>query len=81
MGRPVADLYGKRFGRLVIVEQMAQRTIAGRVVWKAKCDCGNQIFTDTNALRGSRNGVTTSCGCRQKEVRAENGRLYGKNKG
>lgn len=34
------DLSGKRFGKLVVLEETDQRKY-GRVVWKCRCDCGN----------------------------------------
>lgn len=63
MSRNFIDLSGKRFGRLVVVEKTDQRS-DGFVVWKCKCDCGNETFVRSSSLRS---GSTQSCGCLNKE--------------
>ena len=40
----IRDLTGQKFGRLTVVEQ-AGRTKYGNVLWKCKCDCGLQRFS------------------------------------
>ncbi|MBQ6867210.1 MAG: hypothetical protein IJO16_00865 [Clostridia bacterium] len=54
-----ADLTGKRFGKLVCIEQTDERK-SGRVVWRCQCDCGNEAFVSAGQLI---NGYTKSCGC------------------
>ncbi len=56
------NLIGKRFGRLVVIERAGVRK--SHVLWKCKCDCGNETITWGLNLRHSR---TKSCGCLHKE--------------
>jgi len=53
-------MIGKRFGRLVVMEEAAERKNA-TVCWICICDCGKV----TNPIKGTalRNGSTKSCGC------------------
>lgn len=65
------DLTGRRFGRLVAVEEV-ERDYMNRVVsnalWRCRCDCGQEIITLAGSLKA---GKTRSCGClRDPEVRA-----------
>ena len=59
----IVDLTSKRFGRLVVIEK-TDRKSSGSIVWKCKCDCGNEAFVSSGHLRI---GHTQSCGCLQKE--------------
>jgi len=68
MGRPVIDLTGQRFGRLVVIEQ-AGRDKRGAVLWRCKCDCGNEAVVLGNLLK---RGGTKSCGCISAELWAVN---------
>lgn len=54
------DLSGKRFGRLTVINRQPNSSL-----WKCRCDCGNEVITDTNHLNM---GHTQSCGCLQKEI-------------
>lgn len=78
MGRPVIDLTGQRFGRLVVVRR-ADPPFAknGCVRWHCHCDCGNETDVVGYNLR---RGRTASCGCLQKEEHGTHGqsgsRLY-----
>jgi hypothetical protein len=57
-GRPIRDLTGQRFGRLVVTEYTDERYNGG-VVWICRCDCGSRIrLTAANFKSG-----TKSCGC------------------
>lgn len=57
-----ADLRGRRYGRLVAVEQTSERR--GRcVMWHCVCDCGGEIRTRASSLVS---GDTTSCGCSRR---------------
>lgn len=58
MGRYV-DLTGQKFGRLTVVEYMG-KTDSGTVLWKCRCDCGNEVIVRRNNLTS---GNTNSCGC------------------
>lgn len=56
------DLTGQRFDRLVALEIAGRK--CGKVVWKCKCDCGNETFVMSNNLVSEK---THSCGCYKKE--------------
>lgn len=57
--KKVIDLTGKRFGKLVVIEQSDLRK-NNHIVWVCKCDCGNEYLVRGNSLR---NGTTKHCGC------------------
>ena len=62
------DLTGQRFGRLFVVERVANKhKPCGQqsTMWKCRCDCGNEVEVSTSGLR---HGGTRSCGCLQKEI-------------
>lgn len=54
------DLTGRRFGKLVCLEPTAKRGPSGGVVWKCRCDCGNECLAVSTQLTG---GYKKSCGC------------------
>lgn len=58
MGKKI-DLTGKRFGRLVVLEQ-AGKTDRGAYLWLCQCDCGNTTVTKSGNLIS---GHTKGCGC------------------
>lgn len=66
MGKKV-DLTGQRFGRLLVIEE-AGRNKRSDVLWKCKCDCGNEVTVCTSHLR---TGNTKSCGCYRREELSE----------
>lgn len=69
MATPKKDLTGRRFGRLVAVEDTGERK-SGHVVWLCKCDCGSvKNIRSGHLLRGT----TLSCGC----LRIENAKKIG----
>ena len=55
------EMIGKRFGNLVVVEQIPkkEKSYGGRW-WRCKCDCGGYKETITTSLT---RGATSSCGC------------------
>lgn len=57
------NLSGRRFGRLVVLEQ-AERSKTGEIRWRCKCDCGREIVTQANNLTS---GASKSCGCWKHE--------------
>ena len=75
------DLTGKRFDRLIVIEQAENNTKHRGKFWKCKCGCGNFIITRGDNLIS---GATKSCGCLQKEKAGqwnfidETGNRYGK---
>lgn len=55
------NIIGKRYGKLVVVEQDIERTKKEKAVfWKCLCDCGTIISTRTTHLNS---GKSESCGC------------------
>lgn len=58
------DLIGKRFGRLIVIEKTNKRSKDRGIIWKCKCDCGNECEIRGDSLLS---GLTKSCGCLQKE--------------
>lgn len=57
------DMMGKKFNRLTVVEATDIKK-DGKLHWKCKCDCGNEIIACGKLIRS---GNTKSCGCLQKE--------------
>ena len=53
------NLAGKRFGKLTVPEPTKQR-VRNAVVWRCRCDCGNEILVESRCLKP---GVIYSCGC------------------
>lgn len=64
--RTFIDIQGQRFGRLLVKRPAGSTEKTKTALWECLCDCGQ-----TAVVRGSflRRGHTTSCGCRQQEVR------------
>lgn len=65
------DLTGMKFTRLSVISEEG-RTKHGSVLWRCKCECGNETLTTTNLLNM---GKTRSCGCYMREKVAENMRI------
>lgn len=59
-----ADITGYRFGRLTALYPTNKRDAKGFVIWRCRCDCGNETDVSYNSLMYSHR---TSCGCRKKE--------------
>lgn len=55
----IVDLTGKKIGRLTVMEQ-AGRDKSYNVIWRCRCDCGNEAIVNGHYLR---QGKTKSCGC------------------
>lgn len=66
----IKNLAGQRFGRLLVLEQTPNRK-NGCVVWKCKCDCGNEVFASSGYLVSGRK---RSCGCLASEIAAQTAR-------
>lgn len=54
-----ADLTGKRFGKLTVMERDGINKHR-QALWKCACSCGNEITVSTSSLKS---GNTKSCGC------------------
>lgn len=60
-----AQLEGLRFGRLLVLKKLEQRTANNRVLWRCQCDCGKIVEVSSTLLLSQ---GTRSCGCLRKEV-------------
>ena len=66
-----ADLIGKQFGRLTVVQRIGSRH--NKSLWLCNCRCGNtteviSVCLTRGKLKGNRVGGTKSCGrCRDSE--------------
>lgn len=58
--RPKKELEGQRFGMLTVIEETGKRK-GSFVVWRCKCDCGNELVYASS--RELTTGLTHSCGC------------------
>lgn len=57
------NLVNQKFGLLTVLSyEYTKKTPSGtsKIFWKCKCDCGNEVIIEGNALR---TGNTKSCGC------------------
>ena len=63
--RTAESIAGRRFGRLVVVQRHASTGKNSR--WECRCDCGNPTVVFGANLR---RGMTSSCGCLEREARA-----------
>ena len=64
MANHPAELKGKRFGRLEVIERVFPN-VDGNSNWSCKCDCGNTTCVVASSLMRVRS--THSCGCITKE--------------
>lgn len=64
------DLTGQIFGRLTVLKRVPCQVKS--VVWECLCSCGSKKNVRSGDIVSGR---TVSCGCRGREVAAENGRL------
>ena len=51
------DLTGLRIGKLTVLEPTAER-VRNAVVWKCRCDCGQEILVESRKLKP---GAIYSC--------------------
>jgi hypothetical protein len=66
-------LNNKVFSKLKVISEIEKRE-KGRIMWKCKCECGNQIVVDGGNLKS---GKTKSCGCLRKKVTGDRKRKHG----
>lgn len=62
--KPRVDITGQRFGRL-IASRTEQPVKYGNTRWECICDCGTVTLVSLGKLRS---GMTTSCGCYQRDA-------------
>ncbi len=72
--RKFKDLTGMRFGKITVLEYTNKRNINRNILWKCKCDCGNEVYVATSSLNS---GHTKSCGC-EKNNFVKMGKIGGK---
>jgi hypothetical protein len=68
------DIIGNRYGRLVVLSLINERTKNQKVQWLCQCDCGNETVVIGAHLR---NGETKSCGCFNSEVARSKSVIHG----
>lgn len=66
------SLLGKKFGRLLVVDEVINDTSQRK--WKCKCDCGSETIVTSYLLTS---GQTKSCGCLRSENVSSNEILIG----
>ncbi len=54
------DLTGMRFGRLIAFEPTQERGKSGGIIWRCRCDCGNECYAVSTQLT---KGYRKSCDC------------------
>lgn len=65
----IVDRIGQKFGKLLVIEQVGRNKLK-KVLWKCKCECGNEVDVVAGSLV---TGNTTSCGCVLKEAITKHG--------
>lgn len=70
------NLRGRRFGRLLVIEECAERKRRS-VMWKCQCDCGNIAYVSSKDLQRNKE---KSCGCKGTNNINHVGKTYGKMK-
>ena len=58
------DITGKRYGKLVALYPLGRTDECGSMLWRCRCDCGNEVEVSVSALN---KGNNKSCGCLKKE--------------
>lgn len=63
------EMAGKKFGRLFVIERAGSQRFANSTaaMWRCRCDCGDETVAQGRHIR---NGATRSCGCGEREARA-----------
>ncbi len=59
-----SDISGKKFYRLTALYPVDRRTAKGGLIWRCRCDCGNELDVPYNNLLYSN---MRSCGCQRRE--------------
>lgn len=69
------DLTGRRFGKLLVLEPTDLRGRGGALIWRCRCDCGNEtLAVSTQLLRGYKK----SCGClKNHPIKEYEGKRFG----
>lgn len=67
-----ADIAGQKIGRLTALYPLNERDAKGAVMWRCKCECGNEVDYSYNVLMYSE---IRSCGCWKRERESKLGDL------
>lgn len=71
MGKPLINLVGSRFGRLVVSDRAPNKSARDtNARWNCICDCGNETIAYGQDLR---RGKQRSCGCYDAEQKLKHG--------
>jgi hypothetical protein len=62
------DLYGRRCGRLTVLDRGPNPYGNGSAFWLCRCDCGTERTVAGYALR---KGASRSCGCLRRQTTAK----------
>ena len=71
------DLTGKRYGKLVVINESKKTDLSRQTFWFCLCDCGSNKEVGGRSLR---RGDIVSCGCFGKEQRAKSNTKHGQHK-
>lgn len=79
MRKPLPDLTGQRFTRLLVLRPSLPVFMSGKLrpAWKCLCDCGKTAICLGESLRTNH---TKSCGCLHLEKNRTNNLLHGHNR-
>lgn len=69
------SLIGRRFGKLVVLEDTRKKTSSGEKQYLCQCDCGNKKIINSFALSSLR---VQSCGCQSRKYDDLSGKKFGK---
>lgn len=58
------DISGHRYGKLTAICPTGEKNPAGSMIWKCRCDCGNETNVAVSELNS---GNCKSCGCLKEE--------------
>ena len=70
------DMTGRPIGRLLVIEECG-RDAHGKVLWRCRCECGNEVTVRGSDLRSEK---TISCGCYKRERLVETNTTHGMRK-
>ncbi len=60
MSKNRLDISGQKFGKLTALYPTERKSTSGSIVWRCRCDCGNEVDVSVSELR---KGNNKSCGC------------------
>ena len=61
------DITGRRFGKLTAICPTDRKNAQGSVIWKCRCDCGNETEASVMELNS---GNRKSCGCLKEKAKS-----------